>query len=98
MYVGLKFDAFRFELAQPPVDNALFQLEIRDAVAQQPSNAIGFFKDRHRVTGAVELLRRSQTGGPGTDDRDVLAGSLFRQLRSNRAIAEGMLDDAVFNQ
>ena len=58
--IGDELDAFGRHLLQAPVDPVLLHLEIRNAVAQQSADAVGFLKHRHRVPGARQLLRRRQ--------------------------------------
>src|SRR6478672_4761289 len=51
----------------------------RDAVAPPAADAVVPFEDRHRMACARELLGRSQAGGAGSDDGDLLAGALLRR-------------------
>ena len=59
------------------LDVALLHLELRDAVAQQPADAVIPLEHRHRVTGAGELLRRRRAVvGPDPMTATVLPVSL----------------------
>jgi hypothetical protein len=61
-------------LVQAPVEVALLHLELGDAVAQQPADAVGALEHHHRVAGPRQLLGGGQAGRAGPDDRDALAG------------------------
>src|SRR5450432_3599945 len=62
---GDEFHAFAFQLRETPVDDLLFQLEIRDSVTKQTPDAIVFFEDRYRVPTPRQLLRRRQSRRAG---------------------------------
>src|SRR6185312_14857732 len=76
-----------------PIEQPLFELEGRDAVAQQAPDPIGALEDGHEVAGAVELIRRSEPGRPGPDDGDALAGAPCRRTRHDPAFVERAVDD-----
>ena len=57
-------DALLRHLIQPSIHVGFLHLEFRDAVTQQPSDAIGTFVHGNRVTGARQLLGRSQPSRP----------------------------------
>ena len=65
--------ALGLHLREAPVEVALLHLELGDAVAQQPADAVGALEHDDVVAGARELLRGREPGGPGADDRDLLA-------------------------
>ena len=73
---GDKCHAFRLHLFQAAIENRLFQLEVRNSIAQQSADAVGLLEDRHRVSGATQLLRSGQSCRSGTNDRDALAGRI----------------------
>ena len=50
VHVGLELHAFRDHLLQPSVDDPLFHFEIRNAVTQQPADAVGFLIDGDAVS------------------------------------------------
>ena len=67
MSVGYELDALLRHLVQPPVDEVLFHLEMRNAVAQQAADAIGLLKDCYPVSGAPQLLGSRQPGRTGAN-------------------------------
>ena len=81
-------------LGEPAVEHALFHLELRDAVAEQPADAVVALEHGHPVTGAVQLLGRGEAGGARADDRDLLARPHFRRLGPDPALLESVVDDA----
>ena len=60
-----ELDALESHLLEAAVEHALFHLEFRYAVAQEPSGAFRALKDDDVVSGAGQLLR----GKPGRRDR-----------------------------
>ena len=80
--------------SQPPVEEALLHLEVRDAVPQQPADPVVPLEDRDGVPRARQLLRAGQPRRPGADNRDGLAGELLRRLRLHPALLQRALDDA----
>src|SRR5580692_8403337 len=66
MRVDDELYAFEPHLCDPAIDQVLLHLEIRDAVTEQPSYAIGFFKYGNGMSRARQLLRRGKSRGPGT--------------------------------
>ena len=60
---GHEPNAFRRQLLQAPIQNTFVELEIRDAVAKQSADAIGFFIHGDPMSGAIQLLRSSQSRG-----------------------------------
>ena len=56
-----------------------FHLEFRDAIAQQPADAIRTLEHRDVVSGTRELLRRREPRRAAPNDSDALA----RLFRSN---------------
>ena len=65
-------------LGQATVEDPLLHLELGDAVAEQPTDAVGPLVDDDAVTGPGQLLRRGETGGTGADDGDGLLGEAAR--------------------
>ena len=57
-------------LVEPAVQVALFHLELGDAVAQQPADAVVALVDGDGVPGAGQLLRGGEPGRSGADHRD----------------------------
>ena len=62
--VSLKLHAFGDELFEAPVEDALLHLEIGNAVAQKPADAVGLLEKRGPVAGAIQLLRGRESRGP----------------------------------
>ena len=71
---GDELDALRGQQVDSPLDDALVELHVRNAVHQQPADAVGPLVDGHRVADLVELGGGGQTGGAAADDGDPLAG------------------------
>src|SRR5690606_18090299 len=63
----------------------LLDLEVRDAVAHQPTWATLALIDMHLVSRAAKLLRRRHAGRARADDSDPLAGLLQRRIGSDEA-------------
>ena len=80
-------------LLEPTVEVALLHLELGDAVAQQATDAVGPLEHHDRVTGAGELLRGGEPGGPGADDRDLAAGAHRRHHGRDPPLGPRPLDD-----
>jgi hypothetical protein len=60
--------------------SVLVELHVRDAVHQQPADAIGTLVHGDFVAGLVQLVGGRQAGGARTDDGHALAGALRRRL------------------
>ena len=72
---------------------ALLHLELGDAVAQQPADAVGPLEHDDVVPGARELLRGGQTGRARADDRDLAAGPHGRHHRRDPPFRPRPFDD-----
>src|SRR3954468_16577567 len=92
-----ELDAFGAHLLQAPVDDALFKLEVRDAVTQQPADAIGLLEHRNVVAGARELLRAGEASGTRADHRDLLAALVRSRLRAHPAFLPRLVDDRMLD-
>ena len=68
---GAELGALGLHLLEAPVEVALLHLELGDAVAEQPADAVGPLEHDDAVAGAGELLGGGQAGGPGADHRDA---------------------------
>ena len=86
MGVVVEDDAFGRHLLDAPVDVALLELEVGNAVAQQAAGLGVFFVDMNLVAGARELLRAGETGRAGADDGDLLAGLVRGRLGLDPAL------------
>ena len=72
--VGDEAHAFRFEQRQAALDHRLLlELHVRDAVHEQPADAVVALVDGDGVAGAVELVGGGEAGRARADDRDLLA-------------------------
>ncbi len=96
MSAVMEGDAFRLHLRDAAVDVIFLHFEIGNAVAQKPAGLGPPLIDVDLMTGASELLRASEAGRTGADDRNLLAGSLRRRfgletLRDG-AVGYGALD------
>ena len=63
------------------LDDAFVELHVRNAVHEQPADAIGPFVDGDRVADLLKLRCRREPGRTAADDRHLLAGALRRRLR-----------------
>src|SRR3546814_10031315 len=59
----------------------LFHLEIGNAIAKQPAQAVVLLEHRHGMTGAGELLGAGKPRRTGTDDGNPLAAPALGRLR-----------------
>ncbi|CAM5626735.1 hypothetical protein RLIN73S_07043 [Rhodanobacter lindaniclasticus] len=85
-------------LLDAAVDMRFLQLEIGDAVAQQPAYPVILLEYGDRVAGARQLLRRSQAGRAGTDYGHAPAGALRGRLRLHPALFPRLVDDLVLDR
>src|SRR5690348_6763586 len=74
----------------------LFQLELGDAVAEQPANAVCFFVDYDRVSCAAKLLGGGQSSRAGAYDGYLFPSMHLRRLGTNPAFEESALDNTLF--
>ena len=91
--VGAELGALGLHLGDAPLEVALLHLELGDAVAQQPADAIGALEHDRVVAGACQLLSGGKTGRTGADHDDALAGLDARQLRLDPALVPRPIDD-----
>ncbi len=85
--------ALGLHLLQAAVDVALLHLELGDAVAQQPADAVGALEHGDVMTGPGELLGGGQPGRTGADDGHRLAGHQVRRVGLHPALVQGVVDD-----
>ena len=84
-----ELDAFGRHLLDATVDQVLLHLEVGDAVAQQPADAVALLEHDDRMARARELLRAGEPGRARAHDRDascpscVGAGRGFTQPSSH---------------
>src|ERR1022692_2410755 len=84
--IGNELDSLGAHLLQTPVDVVLLHLEIRDAVAQQATDAVVLFEHSDGMSRTAQLLGGGKPCGTGADYGDELAGELV-----NAAPAESSL-------
>ena len=56
--IGVKVDAGVAHHGEAPIEDRLFQFELRDAVAQEPADGVAAFEDLDVVTRAAQAARR----------------------------------------
>ena len=93
MRVSDEGDAFSAHLLDAAIEDPLFELEIGNAVAQEPADAVVLFVHSDRVAGAAQLLRGGQAGGTAADYSNTLAGVVLGRLGMNPAFLPAALDD-----
>ena len=97
MRAGLEDHALPKHLVQPPVKDGFLHLEIRNAIPQQASDAIGLFEEGHRMSRTVQLLRGGEPRWPRADHGHAFAGAAQGWFRPNPSFLEGVLDDGLFD-
>ncbi len=75
MDLGAELHALRGHLLDAAVEQPFFHFEIGDAVAQQSADAVGFFENRYRMSGAVQLLGGGETRRARSDHGHALAAA-----------------------
>src|SRR5205807_8319847 len=93
-----ELDALGAHLLQAPVDHVFFELEVGDAVTQQPADAVALLEHGHVVAGARQLLRAGKPGRARADDRDLLSRPVRRGQRPYPALFPGLVDDGVLDR
>ena len=66
----LEDDPFGLHLPEAAVDPPFLHLEVGNPVAEEAADPVIPLEDRHVVPGAGQLLRGSESGRAGADDRD----------------------------
>ncbi|MNV28038.1 hypothetical protein D3C71_1192150 [compost metagenome] len=77
---GNELNAFRRKQVNAPLHFLLVELHVRDAVCQQPADAVGPLIDGHGMTRLVELRRAGHTRRSGADHSHLLARAGKRRL------------------
>ena len=93
MSVGHELHALGGHLVEAAIDDVLLQLELRNAIAKQSTNAVRLFVDRYRMPCATELLRGRKPSRTRTYDCYALAATMLRQNRMNPSFEKPSLDD-----
>ncbi len=91
--VRVELYPFRLHLPHAPLDHLLGELEIRDAVPQQATDAVLLLVDGDRVAGTCQLLCGRHARRTRTDHRDALTGLVRCNLRLDPTLLPGLLDD-----
>ena len=97
MGVGQENDALGLQLAHAPVNEALVELEIGNAIAQQSADLVVFLEHDDPVSGPRQLLRTGQPGRAGTDDADPFVGAVGGYLRLNPAFFPALVNNGAFD-
>lgn len=98
VYLGPKLHPFGLHLRYPPIDVLLLDLEIRDAVTQQSSDAVLLLVDHNAVPCAAKLLRSGKPRRPRADDSDPLSATMSWDLGMNPTFFPPLIDDGTFNR
>src|SRR5690554_4386503 len=93
-----KLHAFGFHLCQAAIDMCFLELEVGDAVAQQPADAVALLEHRDGMAGAGQLLGASQAGGAGPDNGNGFTGLVGGRLRNHPALLPTLVDNGVFDR
>src|SRR6185312_11715988 len=97
-YRGAEFDPFGRHLLDAAVDQMLLHLEVGNAIAKQPADAVVLLEQRDGVAGAGELLGARHPGGARPDHGDPFAGAVRRDLRQDPAFRPTAVDDRAFDR
>ena len=92
--VGSKLRALGLHLSQPPVQVALFHLELGNPVPQQAPDPVGALEYHHAVSSTGELLCRCQACRSGAHHGYTPASVLGRYQRGDPAFGPCPVDDA----
>ena len=91
-----KFDAGSLHDFDPSVDDALVQLHIRNAVAQQTADSVMTFIDRYAVSAFIQVPGCRQSGRTAADDRDLLSGAYLWFFAFYQTIRVSIFNDRTF--
>ena len=86
-------DTFGDELLATALDQALLDLELGHAEADEPARRLVPFVDDHVLARARELLRACEARRARTDDGDAAAGRGERRQGHDPAFVPGAIDD-----
>ena len=79
---------------QTAVDDALVELEVRNAVTQQAAGVLACLEDRHLIAFMVELVGSNKSGRSCTDDSNGLAVA-FWYFYAYIVFRESVLNDGA---
>lgn len=94
--VADKLDAGSLHDFDSSVDDALVQLHIRNAVAQQTADSVMTFIDRYAVSAFVQVPGCRQSGRTAADDRDLLSGAYLWFFAFYQTIRVSIFNDRTF--
>src|SRR4029434_6739216 len=92
-----KLDALLLHLLDAPVNQPLLHLEVGDAVAKRPADAIVLFEQHHFVAGTCELLRACQASRTRPDHRYALTSLVLGRLGCDPAHLPTLVDDGMLD-
>src|SRR5205085_7984406 len=95
---GAELHALGAQLVEAPVDHALVELEVGNAIAQETADAVAFFEHRDLVAGARQLLRAGEACRSGADDGDAPTGRMDGALRAHPAFFPRLVGDGVLDR
>ena len=95
---GAKDDPLGLHLLNPAVDDVLFHLEVRNAVAEQAADPVALLEDCHGVPGPGQLLGTSESRRTRAHHGDPLARAARRHLRGDPAFFPTPVDDLAFDR
>src|SRR5215469_11405114 len=75
VHADAKLDSLGAHLLDAAIDVMFLELEIRDAVAKQPADAVRFLEEHNVVAGSGQLLRASHPRRTRSDDCNAFARS-----------------------
>ena len=78
---------------EPAIEDAFLELELGNAVAQQPADAIGAFEDGDSMARTVQLICSGEACRTGADDGDLSAGAAGGRPDRDPAFVERAIDD-----
>ena len=88
-----ELDPLGDELAEPPLDESLLDLELRHAEADEPAARLVPLVDGDRVAGPGQLLGAGEPGRARADDGHGAAAAAGRRARHDPALLPGAVDD-----
>ena len=97
--VGVRHElnALLAEQIHATIDGLLLKLHVRDAVHEQPPDAIGALEDGDLVPHLVQLVRGGQAGRAGSHHRDGHARALLGNAGRDEALVPRVVDDRVLD-
>ena len=93
IHAAAELDSLGLQLLHAPPDPPLLELEIGDAIHEQPARPVGPLEHRDEMAGAIQLLRCGQSCRSAADDGHPLARPHRGSLRHHPALVEGPVGD-----